>query len=304
MRKGELSSPFKLIAIKTKNKVLISDNIDGSSYFYSKIQDYLIDGKTAKNTYKSDWFQLDNLPVKIEKKIPAKKINQRYELREGFQETDLTPKVINESYIDEDSEYYEVKGLYELKYETTEPTYEEIEFEINIIEEIEEDFEITRQDFDYKYNLLDRIQTHPVLLPTKPCSLSREESYRIIRNHVKANIDPKYAAITSDYDFCFTVVKKIELYKPKQYEVNINQGTRRKPKYQTRFNTNRTVTVFETAPKPYQNYSVCEPFTGKNVEDLNNNIKLFLDELMEKINEPFVECPHCKGNGVVLDGNN
>lgn len=304
MGKGESSSPFKLVAIKTKSKVLISDNIEGSSYFHSKIQSYIIDGETAKKTYKSDWFQLDNMPTKIEKQVPAQRINQRYELREGFQETDLTPRVIKESYIDEDSEYYEVKGLYELKYETTDPTYEEIEFEINVIEETDEDFEITRQDYDYKYNLLDRIQTHSVLLPTKPCSLSREDSYKTIRNHVKANIDPRYAQITSDYDFCFTVKKNIELYKPHSYVVNINQGTRRKPKYETRFNKSRTVTVFETAPKPYQNYTVCDPFTGKNADDLNNNIKLFLDELMEKINEPFTECSHCKGNGVVLDGNN
>jgi len=304
MRNKEVASTFKLIAIKTKSKVLISDNIEGSSYFYTKIPNYIIDGEAAKKTYKNDWFQLDSLPVKIEKQVPAKRINERYELREGFQETELTPKVINESYIDEDSEYYEVKGLYELKYEETEPTYEEIEFEINVIEETDEDFEVTRQDYDYKYNLLDRIQTHPVLLPTRPCSLSREDSYKIIRNHVKANIDPRYAQITSDYDFCFTVKKNIELYKPESYTVNINHGTRRKPKYETRFNKSRTITVFETAPKSYQSYSVCEPFVGKNVEDLNNNIKLFLDELMEKINEPFVECPNCKGNGVVLDGDN
>jgi hypothetical protein len=298
------SDTLKLIAIKTKSKVLISDNIDGSGYFHTRLTSYIIDGEKVQKTYKSDWFELKQLPQKIEKQLPAERVNKRYELREGFQETELTPKVINESCIDEDSEYYEVKGLYEFKFDELEPRTEEIEFEINVIEELDTDFEITRQDYDYKYNLLDRIQTHPMLLPTKPCSLTREESYRIIRNHIKANIDPKYASISSDYDFCLTVVKKIELYKPKQYEVNINQGTRRKPKYQTRFNNSRTVTVYETAPKSYQNYTIVEAFTGKNAEDLNNNIKLFLDELMQKINEPLIDCPHCQGNGVILDGNN
>src|SRR5690606_8446244 len=220
------------------------------------------------------------------------------------QETELTPKVINLVYIDEDSEFYEVKGLYDFKYETEEAGFEEIPFEVNVAEEVDGEFEIVRMEHEPKYSLLDRITTHPILLPTKPCHLTNEQSYRIIRNHVKANINPKYARITSDYDFCFTVKKIIDLYMPHEYTVNINQHyPRRKPKYEKRYNRTREETVYEVAPKSYQDYTVVEPFSGKDYEDLKRNIDAFLHNLMEMINEPVVECECCKGRGVVLNGN-
>lgn len=295
---------LKLIGIKTASKFYISDNINGEKYHHSRLEDFLFDGDNAETTFHEDWFQLKHRPFKIERKLPEKKINMRFELKDGFQETELTPKVINKSYIDEDSEYYEVKGLYDFKYDTVPAGFEEIPFEINIIEEIEGEFEIVKKDFDVKYNLIDRIQTHPVLLQNKPCYLTKEESYKIIRNHVKANINPKYARVTSDYDFCFTVSKVIELYKPYEFKVNINEKyPRRKRKYETRYQTEKLVEIYEVAPRPYQKYPVVEEFYGKDYEDLKNNIKQFLDELMEFINEPVVECECCKGRGVIFNEN-
>lgn len=303
-RKVNVSKVLQLIAIKTNNNFFVSDNINGESYFHTNIDTLLFDGEKPKTTYKKDWFKLKHEPTKIERELPEKQINRRYELKEGFQETKLTPKTINESYIDEYSEYYEVKGLYDLKYDTVPTGFEEIPFEINIVEEINGNFEIVKEEFNVKYNLIDRIQTHPVLLPTKPCYLTKEESYKIIRNHVKANINPKYARVTSDYDFCFTVEKVIELYKPQEYEIDINRSyPRRKPKYEKRYKTARSVKIYEVAPKEYQKYPVVKPFYGENYEDLKKNINQFLDELMEFINEPVVDCEHCKGRGVILNEN-
>lgn len=297
--KSLMNDTLKLVAIKTKNKVYISDNIDNSNYHSTRIENYLFDGEKPKKTYRNSWFELDNLPTKIERKIAPQRINIRYELNPKYPMSELTPKIIEESYIDEDSPYYDVIGLYERKWDQTEETMEEVEFQLNIIEELEENFEITKQEYDLKYNFLDILNTHPILLRTKPCSLTREESYKIIREYIKANINPLYASITSDYDFCFTVQKVIELYKPEEYQVNINSGTKRKPKYETRFKRSRSEKIYEAAPKPYQSYPVVQPFSGKNEEDLKNNIKTFLEELISKINEPIKECEHCKGTGVV-----
>ncbi|MEC2062653.1 hypothetical protein [Bacillus inaquosorum] len=295
---------MKLIGIKTNNCFLVSDNIEGKRYFYSKLDELLFDGKRATETYKSDWFKLDKEPRVIERQMPAEKINHRYELKEGFQETDLTPQVINVSYIDEESEYYEVKGLYDLKFEEVPQQNEKIEFEMNVIEEIDGELKLQSHNFNLNYNLLDRIQTHPMLLETKPCYLSHEESYKIIRNHIKANINPKFARITSDYDFCLTVVKVLELYKPHEYIVDLNaMYKRRKPKLEKRFQTKREVEIYNVAPKAYQSYPIVEPFSGKDVEDLKSNIKKFLDDLMAKINEPLGECKCCKGRGVILNEN-
>lgn len=295
---------LKLVAIKTISKVYVSDNIEGDSYFHTRLQNYYFDGEKPKKTYNKDWFEFNSIPTKIEKQLPAKRANERYELKEGFQETELTPKVINLSYIDEDSDFYEVKGLYNYKYDTEKAGFEDIPFEINIAEEIDDEFEIVKMEHQPKYSLLDRITTHPVLLTTKPCYLTKEESYRIIRNHVKANIDPKYAKVTSDYDFCFTVEKVVELYKPHEYTVNINQNyPRRKAKYEKRYNNERRAVVYEVAPKAYNSYPIVESFSGKDYEDLKRSIDTYLHNLMEIINEPVIECEHCKGRGVVLNGN-
>ena len=47
----------------------------------------------------------------------------------------------------------------------------------------------------------------------RPCKLtSKKQMYSIVRNWIKTNINPKCAEITNDYDFCFTVKRK--LYHP------------------------------------------------------------------------------------------
>ncbi|MFF2834279.1 hypothetical protein ACFVSK_21145, partial [Cellulosimicrobium cellulans] len=127
--------------------------------------------------------------------------------------------------------------------------------------------------------------------------LSRADSYRNVRNYVKTHIDTRWAKITSDYDFCFTVSKEIS-HEPEEFRVNIGK---RKPKYETRYTRSRTTKVYEVAPSSYNSYPVIQPFEGKNEEDLKQNIQKYLDELMEAINKPLVECVHCKGYGVILD---
>lgn len=294
---------LRLIAIKTGEKVFVSDRVDGGSWYSSNLMGKLFDGEYPKATFNKAWVEVKNVPKRIEEKRPETQVNRRYELREGFQETDLTPKVIHEYYIDDESEYYEVKGLYELKYDTQEEGYDNIDFEINVIAELEEGFEFIKKEFDLKHNLLDQIQTHPDMLHTKPCHLSKQESYNIIREHVKNNIDPKYAEVTSDYDFCLTVKKRIP-HDPIEYSVNVNaMHKRRKPKYETRYRKHRSETAYEIAPKAYQSYSVVKEFSGKNYDDLKNNIDTYLDSIMKEINRPYIECTHCNGMGVVLDEN-
>jgi len=158
-----------------------------------------------------------------------------------------------------------------------------------------DNFEIVRSDYTLQSSILDQITTHPILLSTKPCKLSRQDSYNIVRKYIKSNIDPKWASITSDYDFCFAVSKTIQ-HEPEKYSVNVGK---RKPKYETRYTRSRTAQVYKVAPSPREGYPVIEQFEGKNEEDLRNNIQKFLDELIEIINKPLVECEHCKGYGVI-----
>lgn len=291
-------APYKelnLLVIKTKSKVFISDNVDSKGYFSTSIPSYIFDGERAINTYHKEWFQLSKIPELVQKSKSGEQTNIRYELRDTHLNTGL-PKVLQSKDFNEDGEYEAVYGLYDRKYDMTESTLESIEFKLHVIEELDE-FEIVKSEFNPQYPLLDRIQMHSILLPTRPCKLSREESYAIVRQYIKANIDLRYATVTSDYDFCLSVSKKIE-HEPEAYRVDVGK---RKPKYETRYRRSRTVEIYRTSPKGYEKYPMIEAFEGKSLEDLKNNVQVFLDELMKKINEPLKECQHCKGYGAILD---
>ena len=303
MKPNNNQDSLKLVMIKSKSNNYISDNVKNEGYFHTKIPSLIFDGIKLESTYNKDWFKISSVPTKIERMKPKQKINQRYELKEGYPESELTPKVVPSSEFYD--EYESVSGLYTYKYDEVDEGLEEVEFELNIIEELDTGFEIKEVKFQPQYNFLDKLETHPILLPMKPCKLTHQQSYNIIRNHIKNNIDSKYARITSDYDFCLTVKKVIELYTPRQYQVDINaMHKRRKPKYETRFQKNREVTIFEVAPKSYQDYTVVTPFEGNDYDDLIKNIDGYLNELMIKINEPLKECECCKGNGVIINDNN
>lgn len=78
---------------------------------------------------------------------------------------------------------------------------------------------------------------------------------------------------------------------------------RRKPKYETRYQKDRTVKILEMTPasSKYQGYTVIEGFEGKNKQDLQEKVDTYLEKLMEFINEPIEDCPNCHGRGVILN---
>ena len=65
----------------------------------------------------------------------------------------------------------------------------------------------------------------------------------------------------------------------------------------------REIEIFEMTDDQhkYKGYTVIEGFKGNNIEELKENIDNYLKDLMAKINEPVVDCPHCKGKGIVLN---
>ncbi len=109
------------------------------------------------------------------------------------------------------------------------------------------------------------------MLPMKPSALSSEDSYKIIRAYIKEKIDGRYAEITSDYDFCFTVKKKIKLTTPytETFSPIFGKGKSRKELI-----SNRSVQIFEMTDdvKKYNGYTPIKGFVGKDHADLKKNI--------------------------------
>lgn len=50
----------------------------------------------------------------------------------------------------------------------------------------------------------------------------------------------------------------------------------------------------------YKGYTPIDGFEAESLQELHNNIKEYLEELIGMINEPLSECEHCNGYGHVL----
>lgn len=301
---------LELHCIKTDECVYIS--MVNNNHVVSCIN-YLFDDEKPKPTYRNDWYSISKVPDRVSLIVKPVKINIRYKLYDHIKESEERPTSIKgvekyySSYLEEytciPEEYVHVYEFYTEEHDLSEERYEEIEFKTVLLAEVY-NFEIKRLDYNVKHRLFDEITTHPVLLSTKPCELSKKESYEIIRKYIKQHIDLDYAKITSDYDFCFSVEKIITLSAPEAYTTDINfdifAKRPKKPKYVTRYRNDRRVKMFEMAPDKYNQYPIVKPFRGENYEDLVKNINKYLEELIAEINKPLVDCPHCSGLGVIL----
>ena len=300
--------------------------IKGCNYSSKKL---LFDGIPAEPTHSSEWYKLKCKPKKITIPVAGEQINHRFELIDKAMESDVFPLTykVDDVAIYDSYEYEYVwnpthaikKSLYKLAFDMSPDHNKTLKFVIQTICEIDKveeyaglsyDIQKTRwgndgtvklTSSDIKHQELDKILFPSLLLPSKPSALSSSDSYKIIRQFVKENINREVAEITSDYDFCFTVKKRIELHTPEKYACNVASIRSKTPRYETRFRKYRAVEVFEMTDDShkYKGYTIIPGFTGKNHDDLKKNIDTFLADLIAKINEPLKDCPHCDGMGVI-----
>ena len=154
---------------------------------------------------------------------------------------------------------------------------------------------------------IERMLTPEFLLHTRPCSLTSEQVYKIVRAHILNNIDGKVARVTSNYDFCFAVEKIIET---KPYEVKtekLTSGMRsyKPPRFTTATKTTKQQKIFEMTWKGahngggYTGYTCIEPWEANSLKELYEYMQQYLKDLMLEINKPVVECQHCNGLGCI-----
>lgn len=324
----ENKSIVKIVGIKTNNGYYITDELTQKTYNTSYLSGKLVNGETPVPTFHSKWFKVVSEPVKLQQYQPMPNINKRYELIDP----DLASKFklvykeedVNLGWDDEKDEYTwsdefkSIRPLYTLKSDPQDPILVDLEFEFELITEIDEI--ISPAPFSYKrlgnYNkptspvtgndtqvdLISSIITPSILLHTAPCKLSSKESYDIVRAFIKDNIDPKQAEITSDFDFCFNVKKRIHLANEYDYKVDVSghwRNKRIKPKYETRVQKKRDIPLFSMtySPSNYQGYIPIKGFEGDSRDDLKSNIDAYLNHLISVINTPVHECKHCDGTG-------
>lgn len=282
---------------------------------------YLVNGKKPSKKFNGNFYLIEN-ETSIEtvqvKTNPTSKL-VGFKLRDPSLASEKYPLFLSleevgyDSYYDDDEDKWnkhrDISYLYIDSYEKTEGGYKNIEFKAELIAEIKGNISdpiTTKYEIHNPHvkvpkledisNLVQYDQFHKIITPSfalhmKPCYISADAFYKIVRQHIKTNLDGRYARINSDYDFCFSVEKFI-LTKGQYHETHgaYSDLNMRKMK---------TFKIFDMAPKPYQSYHVLKSIKGENLADLDRKIKEFLDLIMKSINEPTVECECCKGIGFI-----
>lgn len=325
---------LKFNAIKTDNGYYVSYYADCSWGTSSSLSIYEFDGKKPEKTHNAKWLRIAEAPKKITREVSQPNINHRFELIDiGFanERCPFSIKREDAGIMGEDDDgnytfvwndkYSHLKSLYKEVSDPQPNKIEEVPFEMNVILEIDKikeyagfSYPVQRTQWSHEglaqltennvhHNEMDTILFPGIILPARTSKLTSEQSYKIVRKHIQDNINPKFAVITSDYNFCFTVKKKIPLTKPIPYQRDISRFGARKAKYITDYRSTREIETFEMTHTGdnYKGYTPIKGFEGANVEELKANIDEFLADLMEKINKPLVDCAHCNGLGVVCE---
>lgn len=328
---------LKIIGVKTNKGYYITDNCENDSYFRTILSYYIINGEKATETFKKDWFFINKELSSIEEYTDPEQINQRYELIDKELASNKIPLTLKKKdivYYDEDDnencwkeDYRHLQSLYEFKYDTKPKELVQVEYEYNTVMELNIDeinspnkfcypvkrtqwssdglIDLTNENFEHQ--IIDKVMFPSIVLHEMPCKLSSEQVYKILRQYIKQHINYEVAEITSDYDFCFTVKKKISLDNPHESKSEIHKANGRSykpPKYNKKYISTRSVSVFQMtySPKCYDGYSCIDEIVAKNENELTEKMDGLCRETITMINEPLVDCPHCHGMGVILKG--
>lgn len=297
-------------------------------YGYDSPLKYLyFDGEQPKESYKKDWFYIPNRPAKIQRKSHQERINARWELVFPEMKGKLL-EVIPSDYSGDDYDlYFDEDGCFRLskfykhKYDLTPEEFEDVEIEWEVIMNVD-DFEQPPQicfegigcgwgnslykitNNDVSRYALDEMLVPPVLIHNRPCYFTSKQVYDITRKYVKEHIDLRVAEITSDYDFCFEVKKLIPLHSPEQitYQNLFAKTKKERQKLHTlivEYRSNTTVLKMTSEEEKYKGYTPIPKMCANSEKELQAKMQEWLDYVISEINKPLIECPHCKGLGIV-----
>ena len=313
-----------ILCVKTNKGCFISDCKATGGYDYdyhrTSLTSLFFDGKHPTDTYCKNWYFIEQYPTTIQRERSGDIINKRYELIDESLESDKMPRIIpyeNEA----DYSHTVIESLYAYKYEQ-EPNYlEDVAHEIQVICEVEDynfppKFEysaVTRVDFsdrtytiknaDVKHQMLDKMMFPAVLLHERPCKFSSKQMYDMTRQYILEHIDNSVAKVTSNYAFCFEVKKLIPMIEPEtiKYQNIFARTKRERSKIHTTVKRYEEKSIFEMTheQEKYKGYTVIPEMYADSEAELKEKVDTWLESLIEIINKPLCQCPHCQGTGYI-----
>jgi hypothetical protein len=317
---------LNILCVKTDKGCFISDCGATSGYDYNyhrtQLDKLFFNGKNPTGTYYPNWYYIDSYPTTIQREVRGACVNERYELIDTTLESDKMPLVIPH----EDHEKYNysvIESLYKYTYDR-EPDYmEDVECNIQVVCEIDNytfppkfeysaiartgwnDSYYTIKNANVEHQMLDKMIFPPVLLHNRPCKLSSKQMYDITRQYILTHIDNSVAKITSNYAFCFEVKKLVPLIEPETitYQNIFGRTKKERNKIHTAIKKYEEKSIFEMTheQEKYKGYSVIPEMYADSEAELKEKVDTWLEGLMEIINKPLCQCPHCQGTGYIDD---
>ena len=294
-----LKKELQIQMVITDIGLFITDTTGDYSYHRSRIEHLYFDGVKPKQAYIKNWFVIDKYPEVIQEKQADQKRGVKWVLIDP----DMESKALPLEHLYEDLDYEDsVADLYRLEYEVIPGELVDVPCKINVITEVENfrlppkinyasaksryRVKVNVDNTDIEHQLLDKLIIPEILMHEYPCKLSSVEMYGIVKQYIKDNIDNRYAKITSDYDFCFSVKKIVPVVGPKK----INHSELAKGKFVTgnEIKEYREFVIFEMTneSEKYKGYTPIKGISASNEFKLKEKLDNYLRALIEYINEP------------------
>ena len=306
-----------------------------SNYYTSPTSGYYVNGiAPSDQVIVNGWAKIDGPIVKVQKMNAPAKILLHYKIQFDQLVGEL-PKIIELADVvhDDDGDVADVIPLKDVKqFALYEPVYEEtpgglvdVDFEVvNLgtytIEDptnlksrkikLSSDGSYCKKGIEHElaniatYDELTKILTPEFAMAQVPCSLTSKQMYRIVRQHIIENLDYKENTITSNYDFCFTVKKRVHT---KPFVTTETYYSGRKLKTRQVKQEEKLVEVFEMTWAGYKGnggygeYTCIPGMSGNSLDDLYMKVTKYLDDLLAALNQRVRECECCGGTGNIIE---
>lgn len=290
-------------------------------------------GIVRKNFRQFDIQSID----KVEVKSPPKSKTVGYKLKVAELASDKIPAYLTvedvQPHLDEDdnmcwTNHEEIRGLYVADVVQIDGSIDPVDYELVCLGKLQIDNidtpsimtinvcnpsqQTEPKGYDLSslvtYSDLEQMLTPEFLLHERPCKLTSKQMYSIVRSWVKANINPKCAEITSDYDFCFTVKRKL-YHPPVTIRTEIKKQNGRSyatPKFTSHTKSFDKIEIFAMTwagyrgTGGYEGYTCIPALEGSSLRDISERLKVYLETLMEEINKEVDKCSCCEGYGYVV----
>ncbi len=287
---------LELIAIKKNNKYFIRHKSERYFSFEG-----LTFNKEQLKSFSDQWLVFTELPTEIKKRIREGSRIVKYNLKEGFAESALTPLTLPEDAFDYEDHGDErvqknsqIAALYKAETIDIPDRFETAQFTLDIIDEDCEPLVYPKYVFRTEFPYF--IENHSAVHHKYPCYITPEDLFKIIRAWVRKNL-PEHCRISSDYDFHLQVELIMPLLHEETVRVDVARLNARKRKFEERPLRSIAFKVIDICTPGHNYGTVLTKIEGKNYADLESRIDALLEDYKKAMERHLAVCPHCKGYG-------